>query len=209
MPAQFNSSLKARLIDIVKRDPKKAGALIILLAVLAAMWGKMLSGGKMDPAAATAAPSQWDASSQTFDANDQYSRSPSATASLMEWLRSPLVPVDRNLFAVKFDYFPQDGTTVNQTLHSPTGDGFWDQMAKSMTAKADQKREQQILIENLQLQAAQLKLQTIMMGSRPKAMINGEMVEEGDVVGSFRILKIEARRVIVERDGIRLGILMK
>ena len=40
-------------------------------------------------------------------------------------------------------------------------------------------------------------------------MINGKLIAEGDVVASFRVLKIEPRRIIVEREGIRLEILMK
>jgi len=48
-----------------------------------------------------------------------------------------------------------------------------------------------------------------MMGPQPKALVNGEFVGEGSVVASFRVLKIEARRMIVEREGIRLEIVMK
>ena len=39
--------------------------------------------------------------------------------------------------------------------------------------------------------------------------VNGERVGEGDVVASFRVSRIEARRIIVEREGIRLEIQMK
>jgi len=54
-----------------------------------------------------------------------------------------------------------------------------------------------------------LKLQSTVMGPQPSAMVNGEMVREGSVVAGFRVLKIEARRMIVEREGIKLAILMK
>ena len=54
-----------------------------------------------------------------------------------------------------------------------------------------------------------MKLQSTMMGPQPKALVNGELVGEGDVVAAFRVLKIEARRIIVEREGIRLEIQMK
>jgi hypothetical protein len=50
-----------------------------------------------------------------------------------------------------------------------------------------------------------------MGGPRPAALVNGQMVREGDVVAtgsgasrtSYRVLKIEARRVFLEREGIR------
>jgi hypothetical protein len=47
------------------------------------------------------------------------------------------------------------------------------------------------------------------MGETPKALIDGELVGEGDMVGSFRVLRIEPRRIIVERDGVRLEIPMR
>ena len=65
-----------------------------------------------------------------------------------------------------------------------------------------------MLIANLRQQALQLKLQSTVMGPTPRAAINGELLGEGDVIASFRILKIEARRIIVEREGIKLEITM-
>jgi hypothetical protein len=87
-------------------------------------------------------------------------------------------------------------------------ESFWDQLAKSTHAQADQRKERQILIENLQRQASQLRIQTILMGENPRALINGTLVGEGDVAASFRVLRIEARRLVVEREGVRLEILM-
>ena len=48
-----------------------------------------------------------------------------------------------------------------------------------------------------------------MMGASPKALINGQLVGEGEVVAGFRVLKIEARRMIIEREGIQLEIQTK
>jgi hypothetical protein len=78
-----------------------------------------------------------------------------------------------------------------------------------MASRADQRKERQILVENLQLQAAQLRLQSTVMGPTPRALINGDMLREGDVVAAFRIVRIEARRIIVEREGVKLEIQMK
>ena len=78
-------------------------------------------------------------------------------------------------------------------------------------------KQRQFLLENLQQQASQLSLQTTVMGMKPKAVVNGELVGVGDVVASgtgesrttFRVLKIEPRRIIVEREGIKLAVPMK
>ena len=116
----------------------------------------------------------------------------------------------RNLFAAELDHFPRHGP------HNPQSDAasaletqaFWDRVAKSMSDQADQRRERQVLVDNLRLRAAKLRLQTTVMGAKPRAVINGELVGEGDVIASFRVLRIEARRVVVEREGIRLDITM-
>jgi hypothetical protein len=107
---------------------------------------------------------------------------------------------------VNYDFFPQDGSKTAPVLRAAQGDGFWDQLQKSMTARADQKKEKEVLVENLRLQAAQLKVQSTVMGASPKALVNGELVGEGEVVASFRVLKIEARRIVVEREGIKLEV---
>jgi hypothetical protein len=86
-----------------------------------------------------------------------------------------------------------------------------------MSSRADVRKERQILIENLQQQASQLRLQSTMMGASPKAVVDGGLVGEGDVVACgagetrtvFRVLKIEPRRIVVEREGIKLEIQMK
>ena len=82
-------------------------------------------------------------------------------------------------------------------------------MAKSLTSRADQNKQRQIRIDNTVRDAEKLQLQTIVMGASPKAVINGEMVGEGSVVAEFRVSRIEARRIIVEREGIKLEIPMK
>jgi len=75
-----------------------------------------------------------------------------------------------------------------------------------MSVRADQQREHDALVANLRKQAEQLKVQSTVMGASPKALINGEFVGVGSVVASFRVTKIEARRIVVEREGIRLEV---
>jgi hypothetical protein len=116
---------------------------------------------------------------------------------------------------VRLEYFPRD--VKGPTASLVESEGFWDAVAKSLPSQADQKKERQILAENLQLKAAELKLQSTVLGPTPKALVNGELVSEGDVLASgsgesrtpFRVLKIEPRRIIVEREGIMLEIPMK
>ena len=219
-----NSKYRNTIARMLTKDPKKAAVLSVLVVVMIVMWAKVMIKGKTGPAKATAATgekggSSSDKSRNALDAADSVDDQVKVQAALYEWLSQGKPAVSRNLFAVKFDYFQQDAARSGQTLRPPNGDGFWDKLAKSMTDQAEEKKEQEILVENLRLQAAQLKLQTIMMGATPKALISGGgggpngdraiLVGEGDVVAKFRVLKIEARRVIVEQKGIQLAILMK
>lgn len=218
MPDLNATSLIATLKRSVQADPKKAGILTVLGLVLLLMVGRLALRGQDAPQSASAGPLDLsEPSNKPESAGRTISRHGGAPASMQEWLSSrKKSSADRNLFAVRLEYFPRDGGKI--VTNSTEGeDGFWDGVAKSMAAQADQRKERQILAENLQLKAAELKLQSTVMGAVPKALVNGELVKEGDVVASgtganrvpFRVLKVEARRIIVEREGIKLAIPMK
>jgi hypothetical protein len=51
-----------------------------------------------------------------------------------------------------------------------------------------------------------LRLSSTMLGPEPVALVNGQMYRVNDVVAGFRIVAIEDRRMIVERQGVRLAI---
>ena len=200
------ANFRKQLVRGAKADPRKAGVLGALAVVMVFMWVRLL-GGKTGPAPAAAGVSSARLDSALSPSLSKLvaPKAAGAQQQLEEWLKRPISPLSRNVFTVNYDFFPQDGSKLS-TLRVPQGDGFWDQLAKSMTARADQKREREVLVENLRLQAAQLKVQSTVMGARPRALMNGELVSEGDVVASFRVTKIEARRVVVEREGIKLEI---
>jgi hypothetical protein len=86
---------------------------------------------------------------------------------------------------------------------------FWTELEKSLAQQADEASKRESLVNSLKQQAQAIRPQSTIMGPNPRAMINGQMVGEGDVVASFRVVKIEARRIIVEREGIRLDVPMK
>jgi hypothetical protein len=89
-------------------------------------------------------------------------------------------------------------------------DGFWDQLAKSLAAKADQEKARGILRDNVRAKASRLDLQsTGTFNGTPKAMVNGTIVEEGDTIEGFLILKIETKRIVVEMEGIQVEVIFK
>ena len=190
------------------RDPKKVIVLGVLVLVLAGMWGKTLwgHGGPKAAAAMTIAPS---APPAPADSNNKSQRA-DANAQLRDWVSQPLPPeVSRNLFEVKLDYYPMDSAHATRNSGTVTDPTFWEKLAKSIDAQADQQHKRENLIQNLRQQAGQLLVTSTLMGPNPKAMVNGVMVSEGEVVAQFRVTEIRARSVIVEREGIRLEIPMK
>ncbi|MEO6434772.1 MAG: hypothetical protein ABIP55_03285 [Tepidisphaeraceae bacterium] len=205
MPAK--ATLWNKLVKAVRNDPQRAGMLTVLVAILVVLQVRLQMNGKDGTARAVAGVTpRTDNSGAPGGSSSQPGKSPDGQVAVREWMNAPTAPLGRNLFAIELDRFPHDGSKVSIAASNP---GFWDDLAKSMTFRADVRKERQILVENLQRQASQLRLQSTMMGAKPKAVIDGEMVEVGEVVASFRVLKIEARRIIVEREGIKLEILMK
>jgi hypothetical protein len=210
-------TLWARLLRAIRDDPKKAGILTLLVAILVVLQVRLQMSRTDSTSRATAslAPSPHNAGSNGAAGTGSAGRPTDAAGALRAWMNAPPTPIGRNLFAINLERFPQD---ANRVSSATTGNvGFWDELAKSMSSRADVRKERQILMENLAQQASQLRLQTIMMSASPKAVIDGDLVGEGDVVACgtgetrtvFRVLKIEPRRIIVEREGIKLEIQMK
>jgi len=198
-----------RISEMLHREAKKAAVLTFLLVVLGVLWARMAMKNGETPARAGASMT----SNKLLDA-EHAAKGTEAVAAFKGWLSSPLLPINRNLFVVNLEHYPQENRTSGD---QNTGGGFWGELAKSVSAQADVSKQRQFLLENLQQQASQLRLQTTVKGAKPKAVVNGDLVEEGDLVASgsgearttFRVLKIEARRIIVEREGIKLEIPMK
>lgn len=214
------NSILDKLPAPIRRDPKKSavlGGLVLLLAVLCV---RQL-GGSSTPARARAATgtnlaaekSNVDTSAITREASNNSSETSQRVA---QWLGLPIKALDRNLFESKLENFQRLDSVLSETAAVVHEELFWEQLAKSLASRADQKKQKQIRSENLQLAASSLRLQTTMMGATPKALIDGRMLRAGDVVDaktagiavSFVVLKIEARRVIVEREGVRIELKM-
>jgi len=205
MIAQMQSGALESMVRQVKAEPKKALALALLVAVLVAMWLKIFVFSDPRQATAGTANGQNSKAGTSYISNLQLSP---ASRSLLEWTRKPITGTKRNLFSIKLDYFPVDGT--RPMFSGDDADGFWDQLAKSLAAKADQEKAKGILLENLRLQASRLDLQsTGMFGGVPKAMVNGIIVQEGAMIDGFTIVQIEPKRIVVEREGVKLEVIFK
>lgn len=216
------ASILERLPEPIRRDPKKSGILAALIVVMAVL-GVRQFGGSSGPARAKAvSPVAQSAAVPTSatksGTGNRVADNPVSGAAqrVADWLGTPIKALDRNLFETKVEYFQRIDSAVGDAAVVVAEELFWEQLAKSLAAQADQKKQKQIRSENLQLAASMLRLQSTLMGQSPRALIDGRMLRTGDSVeaGSpgmtvtFRVALIEARRVLVERDGVRVELRM-
>jgi hypothetical protein len=202
----------AKLQAAARKDPKKAGVLGVLALVMAGLWGKALVHPDPSPAAAAAAAAAHASTGATSSAARSSVPTDNArrpVAPRTSWTTVKLAPADRNLFLVDYDRFEKSGKSTASAAPAQQSADSAAAPAKSGPTPADLNKERQILVANLQTQAAQLKLQTTVMGPSPKALVNGTLVGEGDTVASFRVVKITPRGMVIEREGIKLEVQMK
>src|ERR1700722_8914015 len=126
----------ARLMEAVRRDPKRLGLMGVLAIVLIGIVARSFVGGDgvVKPAAASGAAagvSVVGPQSSYVGPIELALESDAANArekALRQWLNEPVPAPARNLFVIHPEYFPTDGTHV--PVVNP-GDGFWDQVEKS------------------------------------------------------------------------------
>jgi len=202
------TSWSEKAMAAVRASPGKSSILTGLVVIMAVAWIRVLVGGHTNPASAQAAATSAAPPAMVFveEPADSHHPAEQGGTSFQQWARQPVGPLSRNPFAVPLDCYPTD-TSKNDDPAS-TGTGYWNLVSKSMSSRADQQEQRQILIDNVRIAAEALKLDSTIMGAAPGAMVNGEMVREGSVVDGFRVLKIEARQLIVEREGVKLAITM-
>lgn len=186
----------------VGRAPRQTAVLAVLIVVMVALWMRALGRGDGGVSLTSAAVAQ------TASAPDAATDASSLERKLEAWGAADQGELPRNPFIFQPDFYPQHG--------SPEAEGppelkvgFWDELAKSVASQADQRKQRRILIENLRRKASELKVQGIFMGAVPQAMVDGVPVGEGSIVAGFRVLEIQPRGIIVEREGIRLAIQMR
>ena len=200
MATEMKPDWFARLSAAVRKDPKKPGIMFVLAAIMLGMWGRLLFQGPNSAAASIGRALQ---SGNVLPAASGSSHRVENVA-LVDWLSEKNRPVERNLFAVNLDYFPVDPITAVKHVGGSNNENA-DELGKSDEGQSDQNKER----ATLQTQVSSLQLFSTVMSSPPKALLNGVVVEEGNTIDAFRVVKIEPRRVVVEQNEIQFEIVMK
>ena len=221
----WQQKLVASLPEPLRRDAKKTAVLSgLLLAFAGVMYVQF--GGSDGTAEAEVAPEPAPAQAAApAPAPKPPVKQSSPASRVARWLETPPPALDRNVFLMRVENF-QTVAPPAQAAAAPAAavrvveeDLFWDELAKSMGARADQRRQRQIWIDNLAAAAGRIRVQTTIMGHTPVAMINGRRAGVGDTVSAaigaggqstvaFRVVAIEPRRVVVERDGLKFEVTM-
>jgi hypothetical protein len=165
-------------------------AAIVVATALAgmAMWGHISSNG---PASAKGA------ALKTASMNRPMAMNPPAP---LELSTLPVRPVKRNLFSLRLEDYP-----AASAAHG-VGEENLAIAAKSSVEPADLTMEGQILPANLRRAAEGLRLQGTVLGTAPTAVVNGQVVKEGDEIAGFKIVRIEPGGIVVEKDDVRVRV---
>ncbi len=196
------ANLQQNVRAALAADPKRTTLLAGLAVVMIVLWVRALRGG---PASASAFVEPAVASG-VVETPLPFLPGPVASSNaLIDWLGQPKRGAKRNLFVMHADHYSKD----------PLGPGAHPKMSesasseeseKSAVAQADQNRE--ALLQKVTAGATALKLQSTFLGPVPTALVNGQLVREGDTVADFLVMSIAPRRIVVRQDGITLRISM-
>jgi hypothetical protein len=198
MPAnQTPISFPDKLREAVAADPKRTGVLAGLGLILMLLCFRAMRGG---PAIATASRLPSPASLNLPGPAGMSAEQAGSNNALIEWLASPRRLSKRNLFALRLDAYPKD---LSGPI-PPADSNYSDEAAKSGAPQADQIA----VADTLAKQASKLTLQSTFLGPTPMAMVNGQLVREGDNLGLFQVVRIEPRRIAISQNGVTLQISM-
>src|SRR5207248_9483005 len=198
-PAPFHAWLE-RIKSIFRRDPRRAWLVTGVSMVMVALSTRLLAISISNaPAAVT--PVATHVSNSTARNLAASAERAIPREELVEWLNAERRSPRRDLFASNTSSNPAlpNTTGIDSQTEEKSGEegGLWDEVAKSLSARADHRWERQQRCADLKREAGRLRLTKIVPGPPPAALVNDELFEEGSVVASFRVLKIEPRRIIV------------
>ena len=213
----FQTRLLAKMPTAVRADPKKSAVLAGLAIVMASVMLKQFVFTGATRSASADVTASADSAANSGASATSLSVGMKRESPVVAWLGEPIKTLDRNLFEFKGEFYPRSSEAAVATAHVIEDGLFWDQLAKSLSARADSKKQRQIRVDNLQQAASKLRVQSTIMGPSPRAMVDGRMTRLGGTVeadagsGSsvtFKVVKVEARRLIVERDGLKFEVPM-
>ncbi|MCJ7543833.1 MAG: hypothetical protein MUP47_04585 [Phycisphaerae bacterium] len=170
----------------LKRD-KKRSVIMIVLAVVAAVLLARLLLKKSSPSTAAAAPGTEATAKAPGD--EALWQAGVETAKRDDYFRKIDTTITRDIFVPPERYYPLPVTAK-----------------KPQPTTADSRSTEK---ENARKDATAMTLESTILSSTPKAIVDGQLVQVGDVIRGFRVERIGSRSVTLERGGVRVVLEMK
>lgn len=189
----MNGSLKDMLNGLVA-DKKKLSAMVCLLAVALLMWGRLLL--KNVPRTAVAEPAQSALANHgsTGTATTASAASLIARPGAKSYEVALVETVGRDLFRFDSSFYP--------AVEGPEEDP---EPTKSTPQPTDDDKDAADRVQAVRRAATKdLQLQSTLLGTDVRAMINGELFKVGDKVRGFEIVSVKSRQVTVKKDGVEV-----
>ncbi len=174
-------------------DKRKVALMMSLLAVAMLLWGRLLL--KDVPRSAVADPDENASASTQPDTN---SAAPTDNVRLEVVQVRGLAPVERELFAFDTQAYPRIAKPQAKLDVDP----------KSGVHPTDEMMQQQAERMAVYAAARGLTLQSTLLGTRNRAMINGVLLEPGDTILGFELKSVGDRQVVLARDGVQVTLEM-
>jgi hypothetical protein len=179
---------KSRLLQELKRDKKRAAVLALLAVVGLIVVGRLVLK-QVGSAAAKDSPPPVAASDPSV-ANRGWQPGGRETRH-DDYLTQIDTTIKRDIFAPPDQYFPPVAAPKKEVA--------------IVNGQTMEKAEKEIIEKD----AAAMTVESTILSSIPKAIINGQLVQVGDTMNGFRIVEIASRRVTLERNGVTVTLEMK
>lgn len=184
-----------RLWIRVTVDRRKFGIMCVLLAVGLLLWGRLIllesvpRVGFADPDAGTTAGAQSAAGQAGSDVAQEL---PIVYMDLTRALR-------RNLFLAPSSFLPQPAQDSSASALGPKSQA---ETSEDPIALRQQR------IERVRQDGASLRLESLIHGVPPVAVIDGRVLQVGQVIQGFRLEEVGDRSVVLMKDGVRVELVM-
>src|SRR5207244_6645678 len=108
--AVVSNSIFDRVSQAIRRESRKAAVLTFLVSVLGILWIRMAMKGRDGPQQAIA--SMLPKTDEPGVIGTSTGGGAESSDSLRKWISEPLAPIQRNLFVVNLDHYPQEPTVL-------------------------------------------------------------------------------------------------
>ena len=199
--------------------------MVVLLLVVCVLAGKWAFTSKVPKEAAGASPAVDDSGegSSAGAGASLYGQGlyPSSTgnsaahAEREKYLAQMDRNITRDLFMPNPDFYPSHSRALDTRVtlvgqgDGEDQQGWFECIAGWVKEKQEAQRDERARVTLIRARAQALLLQSTMLGPSPTALINGQVLREGDQIGGFRVKKIFSDGCTVTKDGVDVSLQMQ